>query len=148
MRDGDLPGKVAPMALRCVIVDDSPAFVATARTLLERQGVTVLGEAATSADAVRLAAELRPDVLLVDIDLGPESGLELARRLARSTGPAPPPVILISAYAEEDYVDLIADSPALGFIPKAGLSAAAIRALLDDRDTGDPPGRVTGPPER
>jgi DNA-binding NarL/FixJ family response regulator len=147
MRGGDLPGSVGAMALRCVIVDDSPAFVATARSLLEGQGMTVLGDAATSADAVRLAAELRPDVLLVDIDLGPESGLELARRLARSTRPAPPPVILISAYAQEDYADLIADSPALGFIPKASLSAAAIRELLD-RDTGVPPGRVTGPPER
>jgi DNA-binding NarL/FixJ family response regulator len=148
MRDGDLPGTVAVMTLRCVIVDDSPAFVATARLLLERQGLTVLGQAANSADALRLAADLRPDVMLVDIDLGPENGLELARQLARSTRPAPPPVILISAYAEEDYADLIADSPALGFIPKAALSAAAIRELLDARDGDVPPGRVTGPPGR
>jgi two-component system, NarL family, nitrate/nitrite response regulator NarL len=142
MHDRDLPGNVGAMALRCVIVDDSPAFVAAARSLLERQGVAVLADAATTAEAVRLAAELHPDVLLVDIDLGPESGLELARRLARST-PAAPPVILISTYAEEDYADLIGDSPALGFIPKSGLSAAAIRALLD---TGRPPGPVSEPP--
>jgi DNA-binding NarL/FixJ family response regulator len=129
------------MALRCVIVDDSLAFVATARTLLERQGVTVLGAAANSADAVRLAAELRPDVVLVDIDLGPESGLELARRLTR-------PVILISTYAEEDYADLVMDSPALGFIPKTALSAAAICALLDGPGTDGTPRRITGPPER
>lgn len=136
------------MALRCVIVDDSPAFVATARSLLEREGLTVLGAAVNSADAVRLAAELRPDVVLVDIDLGPESGLELTRRLAHSPYPAPPPVILISTYAEEDYADLLVDSPALGFIPKAALSAAAIRALLDDPGTDVPPRQITGPPER
>jgi DNA-binding NarL/FixJ family response regulator len=135
------------MALRCMIVDDSDVFVATARSLLERQGMTVLGAAANSADALRLAAELRPDVLLVDIDLGPESGLELARQLARSIQAAPP-VILISTYAEEDYADLIVNTPVLGFIPKAALSAAAIRELLDDRDTGVPPRRITGPPER
>ncbi|HEY6748578.1 MAG TPA: response regulator transcription factor [Mycobacteriales bacterium] len=125
------------MTLRCVIVDDSAAFVEAARSVLEREGLTVVGAAATSAEALRLVAELRPDVVLVDIDLGPESGLELARRLARSACP----VILISTYDEEDYADLLADSPALGFIPKAALSAAAIRALLD-------PGRITGPPGR
>jgi DNA-binding NarL/FixJ family response regulator len=141
MRGGDLPGNVALMALRCVIVDDSPAFVATARSLLEQQGVTVLGAAANSADAVRLAAELRPDVVLVDIDLGPDSGLELARRLTR-------PVILISTYAEEDYADLVVDSPALGFISKTALSAAAIRALLEGPGTDVPPRQVTGPPGR
>ena len=71
------------MTLRCLIVDDSMAFVAAARSLLQRQGIAVLDAAANSADALRLAAELRPDVVLVDIDLGPESGLELARQIAR-----------------------------------------------------------------
>jgi DNA-binding NarL/FixJ family response regulator len=126
------------MSLRCVIVDDSDTFVAATRGMLEREGLTVLGAAATSADALRLAAELRPDVVLVDIRLGPESGLELARQLARRACP----VILISTYDEEDYADLLTDSPALGFIPKAALSAAAIRALLED------PGRISRPPGR
>jgi CheY-like chemotaxis protein len=124
MRDGDLPGSVVVMTPRCLIVDDSPAFVAAARSLLERQGMTVLGAAANGADALRLAAELRPDVLLVDIDLGRESGLELARRLARSAGPAPPLVIVISTYAEEDFADLIADSPAIGFIGSVAFGRA------------------------
>jgi DNA-binding NarL/FixJ family response regulator len=136
------------MTLRCLIVDDSVAFVAAARSLLERQGITVLGAAANSADAVRMADELRPDVVLVDIDLGRDSGLELARRLARPADPTPPPVILISTYAEEDYADLVADSPALGFIPKAALSAAAIRALLGGGGRDGTPRRITGPPGR
>jgi DNA-binding NarL/FixJ family response regulator len=134
------------MTLSCVLVDDSPAFVAAARNLLEGEGIRVLGAAGNGADAVRLTAELRPDVLLVDIDLGAESGLELATRLARSAGPAPPPVILISTHAEEDYADLIAESPAVGFVHKAGLSAAAIHRLLDDRTDG-PPGLKKEPSE-
>jgi DNA-binding NarL/FixJ family response regulator len=122
-----------------VVVDDNPHFVAAARSLLEREGVTVLGAAANGAEAVRLTAELRPDVVLVDIDLGAESGLDVARRLARSAGPVPP-VILISTYAEEDYADLIADSPAVGFLHKAALSAAAIHRLLHGRSG---PGRCS-----
>jgi CheY-like chemotaxis protein len=135
------------MMLRCLIVDDSQRFLAAARSLLERQGMTVLGAASTGTEAVRLAAELHPDVVLVDIDLGGESGFEVARRLDRQPGLPPPPVILISTHAEEDYADLIADSPAVGFLPKVVLSVGAIRDLLDDRraDTpippvGEPPG--------
>jgi CheY-like chemotaxis protein len=145
MRGGDPPGSVVRMTLRCLIVDDSPAFVATARSLLEGQGMSVLGAVATGADALRLTADLRPDVVLVDLDLGPESGLEVAGRLARSADPAPPPVILISTYAQEDFADLIADSPAVGFIPKTALSVAAIRELLGGHGTADPAGTVTGP---
>jgi DNA-binding NarL/FixJ family response regulator len=133
--DGPI-GSVEVMTFRCVVVDDNPAFVAAARALLEREGVTVLGCTGSGAEAVRLVAELRPDLVLVDIDLGAESGLELARRLAGPAGAAVPPVILISTYDEEDYADLIADSPAVGFLPKEALSAAAIRRLLAGRPDG------------
>jgi CheY-like chemotaxis protein len=131
-----------------VIVDDSPTFVATARSLLEEQGMTVLGAVATGADATRLAARLHPDVVLVDLDLGRESGLDVAERLVRSTGAPAPPVILISTYAQEDFADLIDDSPAVGFISKVALSVTAIRRLLDGDGSDVPPGPVTGPPGR
>jgi DNA-binding NarL/FixJ family response regulator len=134
------------MTLRCVIVDDSARFVAAARSLLEREGMTVLGAASTGAEALRLAAELRPDVFLVDIDLGGESGFELTRRLDRLSGHPSAPVILISTHAEEDYADLVADSPALGFVPKAALSAGAIRDLLDGRSLDTPVHPVSEPP--
>jgi DNA-binding NarL/FixJ family response regulator len=124
------------MTLRCIIVDDSPRFLAAARGLLERQGMTIVGVASTSAEALERVQELRPDVTLVDIDLGGESGLELARRLHRQAGPAPAPVILVSTHAEEDYAELIAASPAVGFLSKSTLSAGAIHALLSE-----PPGR-------
>jgi DNA-binding NarL/FixJ family response regulator len=119
--------------LRCLIVDDSPRFLEAARRLLERQGVAVVGMASNSAEALQRAGELRPDVTLLDIDLGGESGLELARRLhGQTTSQAATPVILISTHAEQDYAELIAASPAIGFLPKTTLSADAIRDLLAD----------------
>jgi CheY-like chemotaxis protein len=124
------------MMLRCLIVDDSPRFLAAARGLLERQGVTVVGVASSSAEALDRAEQLRPDVTLLDIDLGGESGLELARRLHRQAGPAPIPVILISTHAEQDYAELIEASPAVGFLSKTALSADAIRDLLAVRGDG------------
>jgi DNA-binding NarL/FixJ family response regulator len=136
MRAGPPAWDPEPM-LRCLIVDDSPPFLDAARALLERQGVTVVGVASSSDEALARAGELRPDVTLVDIDLGGESGLELARRLHGQAGPPPAPVILISTHAEQDYAELIAASPAIGFLPKTALSGDAIRGLLADRDDGD-----------
>jgi DNA-binding NarL/FixJ family response regulator len=116
---------------RCLLVDDSPAFLAAARGLLERQGIAVVGMASTGAEAVRLAAELRPDFVLLDIDLGAESGLEVAGRLLRAGGGAAAPVILVSTHDAEDYAELISASPAVGFLAKTELSAGAIEDLLD-----------------
>jgi DNA-binding NarL/FixJ family response regulator len=139
MRAG--PPTCDPEPMRCLIVDDSPRFLDAARGLLERQGITVVGVASNSAEALQRAEELRPDVTLLDIDLGGESGLELAGRLHRQAGPAPAPVILISMHAEQDYAELIAASPAIGFLYKNALSADAIRDLFaghGDGGRGDP----------
>ena len=118
--------------LRCLIVDDSSHFLNAARGLLERQGIAVVGVASTGAEALRLVEELRPDVTLVDIDLGGESGFEVARRLQRDSDETRGPVILISTHSEQDYADLIAASPAIGFLPKSALSAGAIHELLGE----------------
>jgi DNA-binding NarL/FixJ family response regulator len=115
--------------VRCLIVDDSPGFLAAAGRLLQRQGITVAGVASNGAEALLQAERLRPDLALVDIDLGGESGLELVGRL-------PIPAILISTHDEQDYRDLIAASPAIGFLPKTLLSAAAIHDLLGNAATG------------
>ena len=131
--------------LRCLIVDDSPRFLDVARGLLERQGISVVGVASTGAEALQRAEALRPDVTLVDIDLGGESGFVVARQLRREANQAPSRVILISTHAEEDYADLVAASPAVGFLSKSDLSAGAIRDLLargGDDDLADP---VSGP---
>lgn len=118
------------MTLRCLIIDDSRCFLAAARSLLERQGMMIVGDASTTAEALHQVELLRPDVILLDIDLGGESGLELAKRLWCEPGQARPAVILISTHGEQDYAELIAASPAVGFLPKAALSAAAIEQLL------------------
>ena len=118
------------VALRCLIVDDSPRFLEAARGLLEVEGVSVVAVATNGADSVRRAAELGPDVTLVDIELGAESGFDVARRLTNEADVAPSTVILISTRIEEDWAELIAASPVAGFLPKTELSASAIRDLL------------------
>ena len=118
------------MAVRCLIVDDNREFLAAARDLLQRERVDVVGIASSGAEAVRLAAELQPDVALVDIYLGEENGFALARRLADGTEGHRPVVILISTYAEKDLADVIAASAAAGFLSKSELSGAAIHAAL------------------
>jgi CheY-like chemotaxis protein len=125
------PERLKPMTLRSLIVDDNARFLSAARSLLERQGIAVVGVASSGAEAVQLAGELQPDVALVDIDLGEESGFDVARRLAGAGGPELSPVVLISAYPEVDFAELIAASPAIGFLPKGDLSATSIRAALE-----------------
>jgi DNA-binding NarL/FixJ family response regulator len=112
----------------CVIVDDNALFLEGAADLLRREGLDVVGVASNSAKAIRLVAELRPDVVLVDVDLGDEDGFELTQRLYDVS--ATSKVILVSTHAEEDLAHLIEGSPALGFIAKTRLSAQAIHATL------------------
>jgi DNA-binding NarL/FixJ family response regulator len=114
------------MSLRCVIVDDNEPFLRVARAMLEREGVAVVGVAVNGAEALRQAREFRPDVVLVDISLGVESGFDVGRQITPHVGN----VILISSQDEDDYAELIADSPAVGFLSKADLSAEAIRRLV------------------
>jgi CheY-like chemotaxis protein len=118
------------MALRCLIVDDSDDFAAAARDLLERQGLDVVGVASTGSEALASVEEVRPDVALIDIDLGDESGLDLAQRLSGTAGLEDLPLVLISTYSEKDFVDVIATSPAVGFLTKSTLSASAIMDVL------------------
>jgi DNA-binding NarL/FixJ family response regulator len=84
--------------------------------------------ASTGADAVERVGVLRPDVVLIDIRLGQESGFDVARQLAANGQAAA--LIMISTHAQEDYADLIAESPVIGFVPKVELSASAIRRVL------------------
>jgi CheY-like chemotaxis protein len=118
------------MSLRCLLVDDNTAFLEIARLTLEREGLLVVGSATNGAEALLLAETLAPDVALVDVDLGAESGPDLVEPLVRSGGDRLR-VILMSTYDESDFRELIAGSSAVGFLPKTKLSAAAITQLLD-----------------
>jgi DNA-binding NarL/FixJ family response regulator len=117
------------MPITCLIVDDSPQFLEAARQLLAEDGVTVVGFAATSDEAVNKTLALAPDVALVDIDLGTESGFDTAERLAGLPGGGPP-VVLISAESGSELAELVDASGALGFVSKTDLSGDAIRTLL------------------
>jgi CheY-like chemotaxis protein len=119
------------VAVRVLLVDDNESFLEAASVLLERERLHVVGVATSTAQALPRAAQLQPDVVLVDITLAGESGFELARRLVEDERDSRPRVILISTHAQEDFADLIAESPATGFLAKSELCATAIRRILD-----------------
>jgi two-component system nitrate/nitrite response regulator NarL len=119
-------GDAEAVALRCLLVDDNQGFLSSATRLLESQGMAIVGSASSAHEALRMVEEHRPDVVLVDVQLGEEDGIALAAKLAQSTS-----VVLISTHSRDELAELIADSPAQGFLPKKAISAQAIARLLD-----------------
>ena len=117
------------MTRTVLIVDDHPSFRATARALLESEGFDVVGEAKDGREALEQAGLLRPEVVLLDVQLPDTTGFEVARALARSNGGGPA-IVLVSSRDGSDYGDQIPASGARGFVPKGELSGAAVRALL------------------
>jgi DNA-binding NarL/FixJ family response regulator len=113
-----------------LIVDDNRSFAEVARLLLERGGERVVGIAGTSAEAMALAAQLQPQIVLVDMALGEECGVDLARRLAADCSGSAPVIILTSAYSPADIAELVAASPVAGFLPKSDLSVDAIHRIV------------------
>jgi len=115
------------VCLRCLIVDDNTDFLRVVSMLLAGEGIEVVGVATSSAAALTRVDELQPDVVLVDIKLGDECGFVLTKELVERFDSA---VIIVSTYAERDFADLFASSPALGFISKSALTGDAIRELV------------------
>lgn len=102
----------------------------------------MVGTVATAAECLRAVQELDPDLILVDVDLGADSGLALAARLVKAGWS----VIFVSSHAAEDYAELVAGTDALGFIPKSELCRDAIEAILSrsdgaTRSASETPGR-------
>jgi DNA-binding NarL/FixJ family response regulator len=113
-----------------MIVDDCEQFLAAARDLLTRDGLDVVGTATSQQEALRKAEELHLDVVLVDVQLGRESGFELTRRLVDDFPGLRSRVVLISMLDRDDVADLVTASPAAGFLSKNLLSARAICDLM------------------
>ena len=113
-----------------LIVDDHPSFRSTARALLEAEGFEVVGEADDGASAVAAATDLRPDVVLLDVQLPDFDGFEVAQRLRKSLKAAAPRIVLTSSRDGSDFGPLVVECGASGFVPKAELSASALVALL------------------
>jgi DNA-binding NarL/FixJ family response regulator len=118
---------ISGMGPTVVIVDDHAAFRASARALLQAEGFDVVGEAADGAEAVKAVAALRPEVVLLDIQLPDLDGLAVAEQLAAV--PDAPAVVLISSRDAAAYGPRLRATPARGFIPKSGLSGEALAAL-------------------
>jgi DNA-binding NarL/FixJ family response regulator len=118
------------VALRCLIVDDNPAYVAAAESVLNGSDFDVVGGATTVSEGLRQVGDLNPEVVLVDIDLGEESGFALVRQVMQASDGDPPKLIMVSAYPEEAFADLIAESRAAGFITKSELSPARLSEVL------------------
>ena len=143
MRAARPGGMLRPMVVRLLIVDDNERFLAASRAILQRQGLEVIAVARSTAEGLLRAQLLRPDLVLVDIGLGEDSGFELVRQLASEDGTADLNVILISTQSEDDFAELIRESPAVGFVSKWELSRFAIEEVLRrfHRDRcGDAPG--------
>nr|MBA2294409.1 response regulator [Actinomycetota bacterium] len=104
-------------------------FRSLARRLLESDGFSVVGEAADGASALASAAELRPDLVLLDVQLPDVNGCDIARLLAERAGSR---VVLVSSREASTFGRRLGESGAVGFIAKDGLSGAAVRALLLD----------------
>jgi DNA-binding NarL/FixJ family response regulator len=113
---------------RLLIVDDNAGFRSRARAVLEAEGFEVLGEAATGAEGVAAAMRLKPEVVLLDVQLPDLDGFEIARQLAALDSGLE--VVLTSSRDRSDYGSLVSESAVRGFIPKAELSGAAVLALL------------------
>jgi DNA-binding NarL/FixJ family response regulator len=116
------------MRRRVLIIDDNAAYRAAVRQLLERGGFMVVAEAGDGSKGIEDARTHRPDVVIVDVQLPGADGFEVAERLAGLDVPLA--VILTSSLDDSDFGALVASSSALGFIPKAELSASAVEALL------------------
>jgi DNA-binding NarL/FixJ family response regulator len=112
-----------------LIVDDHAGFRAWTRVMLERDGYAVIGEAHDGESAIASARDHRPDLVVLDVMLPDVSGLVVADRLAEL--PGAPSVVLVSSRDRADFGDRIARSAAIGFVPKPELSAARLRALLE-----------------
>jgi DNA-binding NarL/FixJ family response regulator len=116
------------MTRTLLIVDDHPSFRASARMLLESEGFEVIGEAEDGRSALAAVEALRPDVILLDVQLPDIDGLEVAARLtANGSGPA---IVLTSSRDLADLGPLRDRCDVRGFIPKGELSGAALEALL------------------
>jgi DNA-binding NarL/FixJ family response regulator len=116
------------VAIRLLIVDDHPGFRKTARALLEADGFDVVGEAFDGESALAAARAMKPELILLDIQLPDMDGFDVAERL-RADG-HPPAIVLTSSRDVSEYGTLVANSGAAGFVPKAELSGSTLGALL------------------
>ena len=112
-----------------LIVDDHVAFRSLARSLLEAEGFKVVGEAPDGGSAIDAALHLRPDIVLLDVQLPDLDGFAVAERLATIDRDRPA-IVLVSSRDASSYRRRLAATPARGFIAKSQLSGSTLSAVL------------------
>jgi CheY-like chemotaxis protein len=117
------------MRTTVLIVDDHDDFRASASALLEAEGFAVVGGVPGGAAALAAVERLRPDVVLLDVQLPDVDGFTVAERLAATADP--PRVVLISSREPTAYGPRLDAAPAEGFLAKRELSGASLAALVD-----------------
>jgi DNA-binding NarL/FixJ family response regulator len=116
------------MPASVLIVDDHAGFRLSARRILEADGYVVVGEAEDGRSAIAASRRLRPDIVLLDVNLPGLDGFEVARELTAE--PGAPAIVLTSSHDREDFGDSLPSSSAAGFVPKDELCGAAVAALV------------------
>ena len=116
------------MSASVLIVDDHAAFRAAARRMLGQSGFHVVGEAEDGGSALEAIRALRPDIVLLDVQLPDVDGIEVCRRLAQEGDM--PVIVLTSMREKEVYGSRLTEAPARGFISKLDLSGSSLAALV------------------
>jgi DNA-binding NarL/FixJ family response regulator len=126
---------IEPSRTTILVVDDHAGFRRFARAFLQSEGFDVVGEAADGQGAIEAASALRPDAILLDVQLPDLDGFEVTRRVLESAHGGAPAVVLVSSREANDYGERVGTSGARGFLPKAELSSATLHALIGDGTT-------------
>jgi DNA-binding NarL/FixJ family response regulator len=128
MRAGARSATIRPMRTSVLIVDDHDAFRASLGKLLEADGFAVVGDAADGVAAIAAVERLRPDVVLLDVQLPDLDGFAVAERLSAASNP--PTIVFISSRDAAAYGPRLQAAAARGFISKRELSGATLAALV------------------
>ncbi len=115
--------------IKVLIVDDHPVFRRGLRQIIEEHDrFEIVGEAADGVDGLRLAADLNPDIIVLDVDMPHQNGLQMARSLRQNQSPAK--IVFLTMYSDEDLFNAALDIGVMGYVLKENAGGEVVSALL------------------